>query len=115
MPGTDNELERLKRLREQQIAARDPLKKQRKSQREVTRKYRARKYTTLKDMFDAVSHKWVGLLIGFMLGIITWILLASYYHELWVDIAGIIAMILFPAIGVLLGSIFDWRDNLRNF
>jgi Flp pilus assembly protein TadB len=112
---SNNELERLKRLREQQLRDRDPLKKQRKVQRTVTRKYRARKNETLGELIAGVSHKLKGLIVGLFLGLLIWFLLALVFQETWVDLAGILAVVFLPALGVLFGGAFDTRDNLRDF
>ena len=109
-----NEAERLRRLREQQLRTRDPHIKQRKSQREITRKYRSRKQVTFKEMLGEIPHKWRGLFYGFVLGLITWILLTSIFKELWADLAGLLVMAFFCVMGVFIGNGFDTRDKLRD-
>jgi hypothetical protein len=115
MANSDKELERLKRLREQQLAARDPGKKQREVQRHVTAQYRARKKVTVGELWGDVSHKIRGIIIGLFLGLIAWILLAIFVDSNWVDVAGILAVVIFPIFGILIGSSLDWRDEMRDF
>jgi hypothetical protein len=38
-----------------------------------------------------------------------------YVKAAWVDLAGLGAVLLFAAAGVLVGASFDWRDDLRDF
>ena len=108
------EAERLRRLREQQLRARDPHTKQRKTQRTITRKYRARKQVTFKEMLGDIPHKWRGLFIGFVLGLIIWIVLSSLFQELWADLAGLLVTAFFCVMGIFIGSGFDTRDKLRD-
>ena len=115
MNGSNNEVERLKKLREQQLRARDPLKKQRKIQQTVTRKYRAQKNVTPGELIGNIPHKIQGLIVGLILGLATWIVLAILFQEKWVDLVGIVALVILPSLGVLFGGAYDVRDNLRDF
>ena len=114
MVGSSDESERLRRLREQQLKARDPHKKQRHFQRTVSSRYRSRNTTTIGDMWGDVAHKWRGAIYGIVLGIVVWILLAIFFQEAWTDIVGILALVIFAIAGLAVGSSFDWRDNIRD-
>ncbi len=114
MPSSNDEVERLKRLRDRQLAARDPHNKQRKIQRTVTRKYRARKRVTFKELFGDIPHKWRGILYGFLGGLIAWIVLAVVFQEEWVDYVGILLIVVLTLFGFIFGVALDTRDNLRD-
>ena len=115
MSNQDREIERLKRIRDQQIQARNPEKKKQKISGRVSQQYRARQKYTASTALNDMPHKWRGLFGGAFLGIIIWILLIIFVEASWADIAGLLAAVLLPMLGFLFGASFDWRDNLRDF
>jgi hypothetical protein len=69
MSGNDQELERLKRLRDRQLVDRDPLVKQRQFQRSSAQRERMnRKPYSLGKMWKDVPHAWKGFFYGLVLG-----------------------------------------------
>jgi hypothetical protein len=114
MSNRDKELERLQRIRNQQLQARDPLKKERKKQDHITHQFKSREKYTVSQGMKEVKHKWKGLMIGLIVGLAIWIGLAAFVQTSWVDLAGIIAIVICPLLGFILGSSFDWRDELRD-
>lgn len=115
MSGSNDEGERLRRLKDQQIALRDPGKKGRKVQQVVTRKYKARKKTSVFSLFGDLSHKVRGFMFGMVVGMLIWIGLAMFVDAKWVDGAGIGAIVLLSVLGIVFGTAFDTRDKLRDF
>ena len=113
MSNQDKDIERLHRIRSQQLQARDPLKRERKKQDHITHQFKSRQKYTASQGISEVKHKWKGLFIGLILGLIVWIVLAGFVHESWVDLVGIAALVICPLLGFLFGASFDWRDELR--
>jgi hypothetical protein len=114
MSNQNKDIDRFQRIRNQQLQVRDPLKKERKKQDHITRQFKSRqKYSTSQGMSD-VKHKWKGLLIGIIVGLTVWIGLASLVQASWIDLAGVFAIVICPILGFIMGSSFDWRDELRD-
>ncbi len=116
MSKTESEQERLKRLRDEQIRARDPLIKERQiSQRISTQQRRKRQNEHFfKDAVGDVPHKIRGVYVGAVLGLIVMLVLPSFVEGNVGNILGIAAIPLFIIIGFLYGASFDWRDDLRD-
>lgn len=114
-PSNNDEVDRLKRIRDRQLADRDPSGKRRGYTNTYSRQRSARQPLTLKSAVNTFSNKLKGLFMGIVLGVITWIVLSLLVTAPWVDWAGLAAILAFAGAGVLVGASFDWRDNLRNF
>ena len=114
MNNIDKENERLQRIRSQQLQSRDPLKKERKKQDRITHQYQSRQKYSVSQGISDVKHKWKGLMIGIIIGLVVWIILAAFVQAAWVDLVGIVAIVACPILGFMLGSSFDWRDELRD-
>lgn len=111
----DQEQERLKRLRERQIADRDPLVKQRTLQRNYsTKARRMRKPFKLTDAWRDLPHvirtPFYALLLGIALVLILPKLWNSHY-AFWVGVLGTVIFILF---GIVLGNSLDLRDSIKD-
>lgn len=120
MSKKDDELERLKRIREQQIRARDPHAKEKKYHGTVSGKYRRkRKQVTfrgaLKDELGAIPHKWRGLAIGVTLGVIVLIVLLVTVESARTPIIGVLIIVFLAIAGFFIGEAFDWRDKMSDF
>jgi hypothetical protein len=112
--GNYDEQERLRRLRQQQLAARDPLAKERKvSQKVATRRKTTYKQTTIKDMRKAMGHKWRGLITGAVFGFIVFAIIAHFFSDGVYQLAGFMAIFFFAFFGFMVGSSFDWRDDIK--
>ena len=116
MRNSDDELNRLKKLRDQQIEARDPTQKQWRIQKQISTRYNARQKFHIKELWTEIPHKWRGLFVGLLLGLLIWLFLAiALPSKTWVDAIGFGAVGIFAVIGVIFGTAFDLRDNLRDF
>ncbi len=115
MPTSDDEIRRLQRIRDQQLAARVPSAKRDKYFKEYHARHKSRKPMSLKEIFYVFNNKWRGLFIGVLLGLVVWLVLPLAGEFAWRNWAGLGAIVILGAVGVLVGASFDWRDDLRKF
>jgi len=114
MSAQNDERERLKRLRERQLQARNPKKADQKVMRQVARRRgRRQKKVTVGEMVRDLPHKWRGLFFGCILGAILWLLLSLLVELAWVDLLGLAAILVLALVGYAMGQAFDARDELR--
>jgi hypothetical protein len=117
MPSLDPEEERLKKLRDRQIADRDPQVKQRHYQQNYSRKNRQRaagQHLTLKSMWLDLPHVIRSSFIGLVLGLLTLWFLPQVWISRFAVPAGIAALVVFLMIGLVIGNALDVRDNIRD-
>jgi hypothetical protein len=121
MSHQNDELERLKRLRERQIQARDPKAKDRKVQARVTTRRRKLEkknvsfQTMMRDVLGDMPYKLWGALIGVVLGTVIAIVLALFLEDIvMVTVIGLAATVVLAMVGVILGHSFDWRAEVED-
>lgn len=115
MPDNEQELERLKRLRERQLADRDPHIKQRQFQRiSAQRERRYRKPYSLGKMWQDIPHAWKGFFYGAVLGTTVLLVLPLFWVSAWAIPCSAGAIVLFSIFGVLLGRAIDSRENIKD-
>jgi ElaB/YqjD/DUF883 family membrane-anchored ribosome-binding protein len=111
--SNQDEIERLKRLRERQLQDRDPDVKQ-KVQKQVAEQHkRTKKTITLRDMLVNLPHKWQGVGLGALVGVAIWLMLV-FVAVSWATLAGIAVTVVFAIVGFIFGQAFDVRDDLRD-
>ena len=116
MSYQDKERERLARLRDRQLSARNPRKSDDRLMKKVARRGRRRqKKVTFDEMLRDLPHKWRGLFIGIFAGSLLWIVLDFLAEGVWVDAAGALAIVFLAFFGFVMGRAFDVRDELRRF
>lgn len=117
MSSEQQERERLKRLRESQIADRDPYKIKRQVDHKVTRRrsqlYRS-KPTSLAGMWMELPHLVHGLTFGFGAGVLVFAILPLFIQNKYTDVIAWASLIIVPLFGVLVGASLDWRDEMRD-
>jgi len=114
MSGKNDELRRLKRIRDQQLRARDPSVKQKKLQRTITTKRRkAVQKFSFRQIFIQVPHKIKGPLIGAVVGLLIFLFLPYFVETSWIDFVGIGAIFFLTILGFSLGQALDTRDSLK--
>jgi uncharacterized membrane protein len=112
---SDSEQERLKRLRERQLADRDPLVKKREFQRaSVERERRAYKPVTLREIWTTIPHIWRSGFIGLLIGVAIAAALTSLWASTWALPAAIIALIFIVGMALIIGRGLDSRDDIRD-
>jgi Flp pilus assembly protein TadB len=114
MANDRSEIERLKKLRERQLSARDPHKKQRKLQQTVTRKYRrATEPFSLGRMWDQTPSIWKGILFGMSFGVIAILILPIFMDTALAVTVGIIVLVVATIMGFFVGRAADARDDIQ--
>ena len=116
MAGSDDQVEEWQRIRDRQIAARDPDAARIKRTQRVQQRHRgAHRSLTLKEIVSVLSWKVIGGIIGLVLGGVGWFVITRLVTASWANLAAFGLGVLLVGLGVLLGASFDWRDDLRNF
>lgn len=111
-----NEVERLKKLRDRQLSARDPNVYERKVQGQIARKAGdvRRKQNFWKDSAKGLPKAFWGGVTGAVLGLIVLLVLGVFLPANQAGLFGILAMIILIILGVAFGGSFDWRDKVRD-
>jgi len=111
----DSESERLKRLREKQLTARDPLVKQQQFQRSsVVKEKRMRKPFSLKKAWDDIPHVIKSPFYGLIIGVLVTVILPNIWSSPYATLTGTGVTILFIIFGIIVGNTLDLRDNIRD-
>lgn len=115
MSNRKDEVERLMRLRQRQLSARDPHAKQREIDRRVaTRRRKLRQQDSFLSVFTDVPFKWQGIVLGALIGLVILILLPLLVDAAWVDLAGLAAIIVLAIMGFFFGQALDVREELKD-
>lgn len=104
-----NDVDRLQRLREQQLRARDPQKKDQKKMQRLHAKHGHRNQLTLKQILREIRGGWWGMLVGGLLGAV--LALAIGQGIDLSPLAGAVIIFVGVAIGRVVGTVMDWRDD----
>lgn len=112
---SSQEQERLRRLRDQQLAERDPRVKQREYERRAVQRVRkARQPFSMRRAWEDIPHVWRGLFYGLLLGVLALVTLPALWNSPWAfPCAGGMTLV-FVAFGVVIGRAMDTRDELRD-
>ena len=111
MSDRDSEIERIRRIRDRQLSARDPGKRERKFQQKISGRHR--KQLTFGEALRDLSGKVWGMIIGAIIGLVFAVVLnlAIETETSWVQWVGYITVFAGVAIGRVLGAALDWRDE----
>lgn len=112
MPGQESD--RHRRIRDEQLRARDPLKKQRRLDREIADKRRRMSQPfSFGRMWQDLPHKWRGTFVGGLIGL-GFLIGAPYFIEgMWGLCVGIGAFPFAALVGFLLGRYQDSMEDIR--
>ena len=116
MPGNDQELERLRRLRERQLTDRDPLVKQRQFQRTSAQREKRikRQSYSLGKMWRDVPHAWKGFFYGALLGTAVLLIVPIFWISPWAIPCSAATIVVFAIFGVMLGRAVDSREKIKD-
>ncbi len=112
-----DELDRLKRLRDRQLADRDPVEKKKQFQSTYLRKedkVRKQRYT-LGDVWRTIPHVYRSPFISLLIGLALLTILPLLWKSTWAFWAGVAATVFLLILGVVIGQALDVRDNLKDY
>ena len=106
------EIERLKRIRDRQIRLRDPQAKDHEIQHRIASRYEKPKLT-LESIIKDIPGKWMGMIVGGILGIIIAVTLNVVldFEVAWMEYALYLIVAICAAMGRALGAAMDWREE----
>ncbi|MBI5353760.1 MAG: hypothetical protein HZB50_14045 [Chloroflexi bacterium] len=111
----ESETQRLKRLRQKQLADRDPLVKQRQFQHSsVIKEKRMQKPFSLKKAWSDLPHVIRSPFYGLILGVIVIVVLPNVWNSPYAVLAGAGATLLFVVFGAVMGNSLDLRDDIKD-
>lgn len=112
MNNQADEHERIKRIREQQIRARDPGKRERAFQQNASARYHKEELTARSILRD-IPTRWTGMFVGGIFGVVVVIVLGRLIgvDTVWCSAVKPIVVIVCILMGRALGAVIDWRDE----
>ncbi|MEW6242314.1 MAG: hypothetical protein AB1564_16045 [Chloroflexota bacterium] len=109
------EQERLRRLRDRQLVARDPLVKQRKFQHDsAVKERRMRKPFSLTKAWGELPHIVKSPFYGLVIGIVITAVLPNLWTSPWAFLVGAGLTLVFIIFGVVTGNSLDLRDRIKD-
>lgn len=109
------EQERLRRLRDRQLATRDPLIKQRRLDRTISQRHRsARQPLSLGRVWAEVPHWAKGALYGLLAGALVTAVLPLVWPSGWAVAVGLATVIVLAIVGFFFGRAADTRDEIKD-
>jgi VIT1/CCC1 family predicted Fe2+/Mn2+ transporter len=111
----NQEQERLKRLREQQLRARNPKKKEQQFQRITAdhERRRDRSYT-LNDLWKDTPIIIRYMLIGFLLGLLIAVALPLFWQSPWLKLVSLVVIVAITAFSGIVGNAVAARDKIKD-
>jgi hypothetical protein len=114
MSNYDQEQERLKRLRDRQIADRDPSVKGREFSRQSSvRERRAYKPMTAKGVWSDIPHIYKGMFFGLVIGLVLMFILTYLWNSTLVFIGSLVLVVVCIFMGAMIGRAADSRDEIK--
>ncbi len=111
----ESESEKLRRLRQRQLADRDPLVKQRQFQRSsAVKEKRMRKPLSLKKAWGDIPHSVKLPLYALIFGAIVTFVLPAFWKSPYAIFAGVGITLLLIIFGFITGNSLDLRDDIKN-
>jgi hypothetical protein len=110
MSRQDDELARIKRIRDQQLAARDPRARDRVLQSKVRARRQIKKFT-IKNLLSDFTAKWTWMVAGGVIGAVLAIVVNLVFKTAWAEYVGYGLVLFGIVIGRLFGGIRDWGDE----
>jgi hypothetical protein len=110
MSNPNDELERIKRIRDQQISQRDPRARDKAFYGQISQRRRSRKLT-FQSVIKDFQAKWLWMLLGGLIGAVVAVLFTGMVQAKWAEYIGYVIVLAGIVIGRFLGAVMDWRDD----
>ncbi len=110
MSRQQDEIERLKRLRERQLADRDPGARGRAASAKARARRRTKKLT-LKNVVADFTAKWTWMVTGGVIGAVLAIVVNVAFKAAWAEYVGYGLVLFGIVMGRLFGAVRDWGDE----
>lgn len=112
MPRDENELDRLRRLREQQIQDRDPRQKNTRLYRDIGRKVEKSRQVSVVQIIREFPARWLYMLIGFFVGLIIGLTITALFDGVWwSQLVALVVVLVLTFVGRVAGLAEDWRKE----
>lgn len=107
-----DEIERIQRIRDQQVRARDPRARDRKRQQKISARCREETFS-LQDVLKNIPTKWWGMIIGGIIGLVVAIVLSKAIETeaSWVEYVGYVIVLAGIVLGRGVGAAMDWSEE----
>jgi uncharacterized membrane protein len=111
----ENDADRFRRIRDKQVAARDPMVKVHKLDRSVSQKQRR-----MRESFSVVR-MWTDMpktlrypMVGGLVGLVVLLVLPNFVAAPWGVVGGVGAILFLCILGLSLGNYEDTRDEVKH-
>ena len=114
--SNNDDLDRIRKIRDRQLHLRDHSVEQKRVQREIaSKRRRSVEKFSFGTIFRDIPKMITGTLIGMILGILVFLILPYLTDAAWVDIAGVVLTIFGAIFGFFYGRAMDAKDALSDF
>ena len=117
MSNQNDDLERIRRIRDRQLRDRDPLASRRKSQRLAATRY-TRPKVSFREVMREIPGKWRGMIIGGFIGFLLALVLDRVLHlsllkigTFWASYVWYSLIVFGVVVGRLLAVAMDWSEE----
>jgi hypothetical protein len=112
MSNRNDEIERIQRIREQQVRARDPRARARKTHQRISARRKEETFS-FQDLLGSIPAKWWGMLIGGVVGLVLAIVLnkAVEAEASWMEYVWYVVVLFGVVIGRGVGAAMDWSEE----
>ena len=112
----NDEVERIRKIRDRQLHLRDHSVETKRVQREIAKKRRrsVEKFS-LGGIFGDIPKMVTGTLIGMAIGLLIFLILPYFWDSEVIDIVGIAVTVIGAIFGFFFGRAIDARDTLSDF
>lgn len=110
MSRQEDEVERIRRIRDQQLAARDPRAKERAVFQKVSQRRKVRSFT-FKNILADFQAKWTWMAVGGIAGALAAIAINLLFKAQWAEYVGYVMVAFGIVVGRLCGAVRDWGDE----
>lgn len=110
MGSQDDEIERIKRIRERQLSDRDPRARDKAFYGRISARRQGKKLTFQSVLADFRA-KWTWMLGGLIIGIVLALALNQLFQATWAQYVGYFIILFCVVMGRMFGAIRDWGDE----